>query len=214
VVTNDNVTHFIGCNSPPPTSATGGGSVGWTRLRWGDKAGNIMPPAFPDFLPGNTIVSVAMVFDEGIDTGPDNSAAVILDNIDINGILVGRASGPRSTRSLKRAADCERSAALVFPLTIADSAKGLAFTLALLPLRWSNVDLRKGRPVCGSGRINIVWHVKALPKAAPVGNEPRFFRRDLLALFTRKRGAGSVKPDGTDVPSVLYCSYSEIGISK
>ncbi|HEY7993655.1 MAG: hypothetical protein ACHQY2_04115 [Candidatus Eremiobacterales bacterium] len=88
VLTNDSVTHFIGCISPPPTSATS--DVGWTRLRWGDKTNSIMPPAFPDFLPGNTIVSVQIVFDEGIDTGPDNSGAVILDNIDINGILVGR----------------------------------------------------------------------------------------------------------------------------
>ncbi len=58
------VTHFIGCNSPPP--------------------------AYPAFLPGNTIVSVQIVFDEGIDTGPDFSGAVVLDNIDINTILVGR----------------------------------------------------------------------------------------------------------------------------
>jgi len=88
VTTNDNVTHFIGCNSPPPTSMTS--DIGWTRMRWGDKAGNIMPPAFPDFLPGNTIVSVAIVFDEGIDTGPDFSGDAVLDNIDINGVLVGR----------------------------------------------------------------------------------------------------------------------------
>jgi hypothetical protein len=88
VLTNDNVTHFIGCNSPGPTSATG--LLGWTRMRWGDKVNSIMPPAFPDFLPGNTIVSVAMVFDEGIETGPDFTGDVILDNVDINGVLVGR----------------------------------------------------------------------------------------------------------------------------
>jgi len=88
VVTNDNVTHFIGCNSPPPTSATS--DLGWTRMRWGDSVNSIMPPAYPAFLPGNTIQSVQIVFDEGIDTGPDFSGDVILDNIDINGILVGR----------------------------------------------------------------------------------------------------------------------------
>ena len=88
VVTNDNVLHYIGCNSPPPTSASPG--LGWTRMRWGDKAGSIMPPAFPDFLPGNTITSVAIVFDEGIDTGPDFTGEVVLDNIDINAVLVGR----------------------------------------------------------------------------------------------------------------------------
>jgi hypothetical protein len=88
VLTNDNVNHFIGCNSPPPTTATAG--LGWTRMRWGSMSGPIMPPAFPVFLPGNTITSVAMVFDEGIETGPDNTGDVILDNIDINGVLVGR----------------------------------------------------------------------------------------------------------------------------
>jgi hypothetical protein len=88
VVTNDNVLHYIGCNSPPPTSATAG--LGWTRLRWDDKVNSIMPPAYPPFLAGNTIKNVAMVFDEGIDTGPDFSGAVILDNIDINAVLVGR----------------------------------------------------------------------------------------------------------------------------
>jgi hypothetical protein len=88
VVTNDNVLHYIGCNSPPPTSATPG--LGWTRMRWGDQVNSIMPPAFPQFLAGNTIKSVALVFDEGIDTGPDFSGAVVLDNIDINTVLVGR----------------------------------------------------------------------------------------------------------------------------
>jgi hypothetical protein len=98
VVTNDNITHFIGCNSPPPTSSDS--ELGWTRMRWGDKAGNIMPPADPAFLPGNTIVSVAIVLDEGIDTGPDFSGFAILDNIDIDGVLVGRqkcTTGPPCT---------------------------------------------------------------------------------------------------------------------
>jgi hypothetical protein len=88
VVTNDNVLHFIGCNSPAPTSVTTG--LGWTRLRWGDQVNSIMPPAVPAFLPGNTIKNVALVFDEGIDTGPDFTGAVVLDNIDINTVLVGR----------------------------------------------------------------------------------------------------------------------------
>jgi len=30
------------------------------------------------------------VFDEGYDTGPDNFGVAILDNIDINGVLVGK----------------------------------------------------------------------------------------------------------------------------
>jgi hypothetical protein len=92
VVTNDNVTHFIGCNSPPPTNATGGTS--WTRMRWGDMSTFTPPPAFPAFLPGNTIKVVEIVFDEGADTGPTFSGDIIMDNIEVNGILVGRAHNP------------------------------------------------------------------------------------------------------------------------
>jgi hypothetical protein len=88
VVTNDQVTHFIGCNSPPPTSSVHG--TAWTRMRWGDMINNVPPPAYPAFLPGNTIVAVEIVFDEGTDTGPDNSGVVILDNIEVNGVIVGR----------------------------------------------------------------------------------------------------------------------------
>jgi hypothetical protein len=33
---------------------------------------------------------IVIVFDEGTDTGPDFFGAAILDNIDVNGQLVGR----------------------------------------------------------------------------------------------------------------------------
>jgi len=32
---------------------------------------------------------ILIVFDEGIDAGPDNSGAAFLDNIDVNNSLVG-----------------------------------------------------------------------------------------------------------------------------
>lgn len=85
VVTNDGVTHFIGCDSPPPTSTIVGAA--WTRMRWGDETNNVPPPAFPSFLPGNTIVSVQMVFDEGIDEG---TGEAIIDNVEVDGVEVGR----------------------------------------------------------------------------------------------------------------------------
>jgi hypothetical protein len=34
--------------------------------------------------------SLSIVFDEGYDTPPDNFGLAILDNIDVNGVLVGK----------------------------------------------------------------------------------------------------------------------------
>ena len=62
------------------------------RLRWGtplkayDTAGNLVSVA-------GTVKSIEIIFDEGDDTGPDNFGAAILDNIDVNGVLVGRGPG-------------------------------------------------------------------------------------------------------------------------
>ena len=81
VVTQDNVLHFIGCASPPPVQTTTGF---WIRLRW------TPDQAFPPIAPTDTIKSLSIVFDEGQDTGPDNFGLAVLDNIDINGTLVGR----------------------------------------------------------------------------------------------------------------------------
>lgn len=45
----------------------------------------------PADLRGMTVKSIAIVFDEGQDTGgPDNFGLAVLDNIDVNGQLVGR----------------------------------------------------------------------------------------------------------------------------
>src|SRR5437763_6729674 len=84
VVTTDNVTHFIGCSSPPPVSQQVG--IGWLRLRWNPAA------AFPPITPAETVASIEIVFEEGqeLSGGPDQFGAAILDNIDVNGVLVGR----------------------------------------------------------------------------------------------------------------------------
>ncbi len=84
VVTDDNVLHFIGCNSPAPISTTPlvdpQGNT-WERRRY-DPA-----TAFPPILPGSTIKSISIVFDEGTDQGV---GFAFLDNIDINGTLIGK----------------------------------------------------------------------------------------------------------------------------
>jgi hypothetical protein len=88
VVTSDNVTHFIGCSSPPPTTSTPVGpdanGFTWHRNRY-DPA-----TAFPPIAPTDTVKSISIIFDEGVDVGP---GWTFLDNIDINGTLI--AQGPQ-----------------------------------------------------------------------------------------------------------------------
>jgi hypothetical protein len=68
---------FIGCNSPVPPSIQFPGEA-WIRMTW----------VFP--VPVQ-VQSLAIVFDEGTDLGgPDFFGAAILDNININGVRVGR----------------------------------------------------------------------------------------------------------------------------
>jgi hypothetical protein len=77
---------FIACNSPPPTTQTGSVNGGWTRLRW-----NFPTPIGP-------VARIQIVFDEGQDVsgGPDRFGAAFLDNIDVNGQIVG--AGPTDPR--------------------------------------------------------------------------------------------------------------------
>jgi hypothetical protein len=83
VVATDGL-HFMGaCNNATVTVDTP--QAGWKRVR-------IDPTnpaqAFPPLAAGATIVSIDIVFDEGVDTGPDFSGFVMLDNIDVNGTLI------------------------------------------------------------------------------------------------------------------------------
>jgi hypothetical protein len=88
VTTSDGVIHFIGCSSPPATTETDG--IDWIRLRWTATSGALN--AFPTPVT-SPVASISMVFDEGQDTGPDFFGLAVLDNIDVNGQLVG--TGPR-----------------------------------------------------------------------------------------------------------------------
>jgi hypothetical protein len=90
IVTSNNSIFFLACNSPAAdsqfTSATG-----WTRLRWG--AGALAVPQFggPGVPLGTLVVKqIFIIFDEGQDTGTDNFGLAVLDNIDVNGTLVGQ----------------------------------------------------------------------------------------------------------------------------
>lgn len=80
-------TYFLGCTSPAPTEIVTTG--GWIRLRWTP----VVAFSATTFALGpvaGTVQRIVIVFDEGQDTGPDFFGAAVLDNIDVNGTLVGR----------------------------------------------------------------------------------------------------------------------------
>ena len=87
--------YFLGCNSPVADSQTAGN--GWIRLRWGAggtlNAFNAATGALEN-ISGQTVDSIQVVFDEGQDTGPDNFGLAVLDNVDVNGTLVGEGNPP------------------------------------------------------------------------------------------------------------------------
>jgi hypothetical protein len=96
ITTKDGTRFFLGCNSPPATTQTPGN--GWLRLRWsgaGLAAFNAQTGVLTP-LAGLEVKEISIVFDEGQDTGPDNFGAAVLDNIDVNGQLVGQGAGPRA----------------------------------------------------------------------------------------------------------------------
>jgi hypothetical protein len=85
---------FLGCNSPAATTQTPGTS--WIRLRWGGSGGPLQAYLNGNVLetiPAIAVKSISIVFDEGQDTAPDNFGLAVLDNIDVNGTLVGKSGG-------------------------------------------------------------------------------------------------------------------------
>jgi hypothetical protein len=72
--------HFVGCiygtSIPSPAGA------GWTRVRFNGAQ------ATPPIAPGAIISTITVIFDEGTDTPLAGAGSVILDNIDINGVLI------------------------------------------------------------------------------------------------------------------------------
>ena len=89
IVTQDGTRHVVGCQSPPPIQTTVGS---WIRLRWAPSSA--LPPIT------SPVRSISIVMDEGPDAGPDNFGAAVLDNIDINGTLIGRGPAGPSDRDM------------------------------------------------------------------------------------------------------------------
>jgi hypothetical protein len=92
---------FLGCNSPAAIQT--GTGIGWIRLRWGGASGPLQ-----GYLNGLTLMNIpaninvkdiSIVFDEGQDTGPDNFGLAVLDNIDVNGTLIGQGGGGNGDNS-------------------------------------------------------------------------------------------------------------------
>jgi hypothetical protein len=93
-VTTTADTYFVGCLSPPPTETDG---QAWIRLRWlapvmafSASSGLLVPIS-------GTVKTILLLFDEGTDNAsgsPDRLGAAFVDNIDVNGQLVGKGGGP------------------------------------------------------------------------------------------------------------------------
>jgi len=96
----DSNVYYIGCNSPPATTQTPGD--GFIRLRWGDGTtlNAYQNGVTPTNISGRTVQSITIIFDEGYDAvfgGPDFFGLAVLDNIDVNGTMVGKGGGGDNT---------------------------------------------------------------------------------------------------------------------
>jgi len=81
-VITDVAFHFVGgCSNGTITPST---IPGWQHVRF-----DTATQSFPPILPTETVKKIYLVVDEGTDTGPDFSGVDILDDIEINGILIG-----------------------------------------------------------------------------------------------------------------------------
>jgi hypothetical protein len=97
--------YFIGCNSPPAVQTATG--LGWIRLRWGGSTPLLGFNAATGALETVTgdVKSISIVFDEGQDTGPDFFGLAVLDNIDVNGTLVGRGDNAENKKDKNKDRD-------------------------------------------------------------------------------------------------------------
>src|SRR2546430_2530606 len=83
--------YAAGCANP--ATSTVAVNASWTNKAWTPAnfsfLGNIPPTTVPVLMIGSTIVSVAIVFDEGTNAGPDFTGFAVLDNISYNGLVAG-----------------------------------------------------------------------------------------------------------------------------
>lgn len=94
VVTNDNVTHFLGCASATKTPLENG----WTHAVL-DPTNGLQ--AYPVITAGQTVRSIDLVFDEGTDNGAD-SGSVYLDNISVNNAVCGGPTPGQAKKMCKK----------------------------------------------------------------------------------------------------------------
>jgi hypothetical protein len=90
ITTKSGQTVFIGCISPPATTETPG--TGFVRMRWAAST-PVTAGGTPTTLGALEVKKLKIVFDEGYDSGPSNFGLAVLDNIDVNGKLVGSKNG-------------------------------------------------------------------------------------------------------------------------
>ena len=94
VVTTDGHDWNIGCASPPGAPSTSSNTE-WTRLRWsgGGLQGYDAANGYTFGAVTGPVKSISIVFDEGQDQG---TGLAVLDNIDVNGTLVGHGANGNS----------------------------------------------------------------------------------------------------------------------
>jgi hypothetical protein len=103
ITLSDGSSFFLGCNSPVAPVQQFVLNSGWLRLRWG-VAGVLealnATTGLPENISGRQVREISILFDEGQDTAPDNFGMAVLDNVDVNGVMVGR--GPEEPREKDR----------------------------------------------------------------------------------------------------------------
>jgi hypothetical protein len=79
--------HFLGGCANATLAPAPDDPTNWTRVRIDPFSPT---QAFPPVTPGATIVSLTILFDEGTDTPLPGAGSALIDNIDVNGTLIGK----------------------------------------------------------------------------------------------------------------------------
>ena len=95
VVTASSGTHVVGgCSKGTITAAP---TMGWKRVRF--KLTDSSIQTSPSILPGDSVSSITLVMDQGPETGSSAAGGlVVIDNIEVNGTLVGKGSSTSTSR--------------------------------------------------------------------------------------------------------------------
>jgi hypothetical protein len=95
VVTATSGTHVVGgCSKGTITAAP---TMGWKRVRF--KLTDSSIQTSPSILPGDSVSSITLVMDQGPETGSSAAGGlVVIDNIEVNGTLVGKGSSTSTSR--------------------------------------------------------------------------------------------------------------------